>query len=322
MQIGGRRSRRVWIAFALIVAFLASFASPIYADPPDRTFTVAIGKSEVSMDAIGRLLHGVYEAAGADTGEATAAAMSGKMFLHRDKIIDTVNRSPDLMPTGFRFFYYAGRDPKTERELVWQSTEKVCVGAPGCIATDEFLAAYALAALDADYVDGEPWRSLYRSAGDATARQVLGKAIADAVDQAGDKAKAQGADDVAWVSKHIIVGISRRDAYAAIKTYGLVAYNEAYNPGVSIPSATGQPGCDTTDMSSAAWPYAGEPLPKRAAGCAFFAENDPGRFPSAYITISGGFTIACGSEASVVLNFDLGDKVSKVTIGKFEWTCM
>ena len=108
------------------------------------------------------------------------AALEGKPLLLRAKIVDTVDTPTAKMPVGFQYFYYAGRDPKTEREIVWQSptTKHFCVGAPGCPPNDEFVAAYALAAMDAYYVDGEPWRTLYKSAPDAASRLALGKAVA------------------------------------------------------------------------------------------------------------------------------------------------
>jgi hypothetical protein len=182
---------------------LLALANPVTATVPPWDVTVTIGSSSINRDAIYRLFAGIYQASATETPVQTLRALVGKQTVRREKIIDTVDRAPHDMPPGFRFFYYAGRDPKSERELIWQSPEamKNCGDSSSCSPNDEFVAAYALAALDADYVDGEPWRELYRSASDMSSRLALGKTIARAIDTASDEAKEHGAADSAWISQ-------------------------------------------------------------------------------------------------------------------------
>ena len=317
-----RRSLSFAIVLSVIMYFVPS--APVDASPPGHAINVTIGGDSIDMDAIMRLFRGIFEAAGANTGEAWVASLEGKPILRRAKIVDTVDTPPASMPTGYRYFYYAGRDPSSEREIIRQSTEtkKMCVGAPGCIADDEFIAAYALAALDAYYIDGEPWRSLYKSASDAASRQALGKEIANAVTEASNQESERGAQGASGIRQKITVGMSRDDAYAIVRSLDLVAYNSAFNPGVPTTSPAGYKGCDFSNDKPAAWPYHGESLPKRSGECAIMGTADPGPFPSAYIDLPGGFTIACGSSARATLDFDTSDRIRKVTIEKPEWTCM
>ncbi len=310
-------------AIATIALVASSMTAALGAAAPDRSVHVTIGSASIDVDAIQRLLRGIFQAAGANTGAGMMAALEGRPLLLRAKIVDTVDTPTTKMPVGFQYFYYAGRDPKTERELIWQSpaTKHVCVGAPGCPPNDEFVAGYSLAAMDAYYVDGEPWRTLYKSAPDAESRLALGKAIAKAMNEVAAQAQARGIADVASIRERITIGMRRNDAYDVLRSFGLVAYNSAFNPGVPIESPRWK-GCDYSDRTAAAWPYHGEPLPRRSGQCATMGSDGPGPFPSAYVDVSGGFTIACGSEASVALNFDTSDRISNVNIGKFEWTCM
>lgn len=315
-----RLALTLFIAAALLIS--SRVAAPGNAAILNRDISVMIGGIPVDREAIMRLFRGIYQAMGVNTGAESMAVLEGEHSLRRAKIIDAIDMPRANMPAGLTYFYYAGRDPKTEREIVWQSVKDICTGKSGCRLDDELTAAYALAALDAFYVDGEPWRTLYRSAPDAASRLALGKSIAKAVDEASEQASSRGAEDVAWLRRKIIVGVSRKDTYVALRAFGLVAYNYAYNVGVPTQSQTGLHGCVFPDDTGAAWPYHGEPLPKGTGDCAKSFAGDPGPFPSAYVHIDGGFNISCGSEARVTLDFDTSDRLSKLTVSDFEWSCM
>jgi hypothetical protein len=102
----------------------------------------------------------------------------------------------------------------------------------------------------------------------------------------------------------------------------MVAYNSAFNPGIPTQSPGGYPGCDFNDDTAAAWPYHGESIPKRSGECATFTANAGGPFPVAYVSLSGDLTIACGSDAGASLDFDISDRVSKLSIEGFKWSCI
>ncbi len=265
---------------------------------PDRSIHVTVDGVRISDRDIAVLVHGLYDAG--------------------SKQVDTVKKQPAEMPAQSPYIYYAGRNAATGRGTVWVSTA-------GRNPVNEYTAAYALAAIDLGYV-GEPWKSLYRAAvKDDASRLAFGEQISKALVDASYQQEAITAADVTWIRQHIAVGMPRRDVYAALRAYGLVAYNYAYAPGT--PTSQGKiTGCDTSDTSdqlAAAWPYAGEPVPKRTGGCATaFGPGTPEAFPSAYITLEGGFDIACGSSIDVTMNFGAGDQLEKLDIAKPQVSCV
>jgi hypothetical protein len=292
--------------------------APPASSAPDRSIHVSLDNVVIDEAAVRTLFGGIYAAAESGTPSQTATElMQGRETWHVERI-ETVEKDQDQMPHGYRYFFYAGRDKDTGREILWEARPGKDEGDED-ERGDEYVAAYALAALDAGYV-GEPWKTLYNGEANATARLTFGKAIARALDEASDQKKAVEAADVAWIREHIVAGTSRANAYALLRSYGLVAYNSAYNPGVPI-TRDGAKGCDFTDQSASAWPYHGEPLPTPSGECAFF-RKDPGAFPSAYITLDGAFTIACGSQVAIAIAFDDSDRIRSVHISDPQWSCV
>ena len=157
----------------------------------------------------------------------------------------------------------------------------------------------------------------------------FGEEISKAFDDASDQQKAAADADVEWFKKNIVIGMSRKDVYDALRSRGLVAYNYAYAPGISIGTAKGLYGCersDDSDSAAAAWPYPGEPLPKFSGGCAALEKSlggnsAPEPFPSAYLTLDSAFTIACSSGIHIDMSFGPGDVLKKLDISKPDWGC-
>lgn len=274
------------------------------ATPPDRAIHVTVDGVQIRQKDLSTLWTGLYVAA--------------------TKHVDTVTKKPADMPAKSPYFYYAGRNAMTGRGIVWQSTATP----PDTDAqrmTDEYTAAYALAAIDLGYVS-EPWKSLYHtSVTDDASRLAFGEKISRALDDASDQQKNATDADIAWIRSNVAVGMSRKAIYAALRAYGLVAYNYDYAPGTPIGSGR-LTGCSTDDAHNrmmAAWPYPGEPVPKRTGECATMM--GPGKrkpFPSAEMNLDSAFSIACGSSITVKMTFGPGDLLKKLDISKPEWGCV
>lgn len=297
--------------FMAVMLMLSASVRPAVAQMPgpattplDRTIHVTVNGAPIVERDLANLVHALYDAG--------------------TKQVDTVKKHPTEMPSQSPYVYYAGRNVATGREIVWEST----VAASESDAkrmNDEYTAAYALAALDAGYV-GEPWRSLYRdSVKDDASRLAFGEQIARAFNDASDQQKNAADTDIAWLRKHIAIATSRKDVYSALRSDGLVAYNYDYAPGTPIRRGN-MTGCDTSDeinQLAAAWPYPGKPLPKRSGGCAaIMGRSKPEQFPSAYMALPTGFTIACSSEIHVTMTFGPGDLLKKMDISKPQWLCV
>jgi hypothetical protein len=308
-----------WLACRFVVAAIVSFGgtaavvmaqspAPV-ATPPDRSIHVTLDGVQIFRKDLDVLVRGLYRAASTR--------------------VHTIEKKPSEMPTQSPYAYFAGRNATTGRQIVWLTTSPPPDN-DGQRANDEYTAAYAIAALDAGYV-GEPWKSLYADSvkNDAT-RVAFGEEISKAFDDASDQQKVAADADVAWFKKNIIVGMSRKDVYDALRSYGLVAYNYDYAPGRSIGTAKGLFGCersDDNDRAAAAWPYAGEPLPKLSGGCAALdkslgGHSAPEPFPSANLTLDSAFSIACGSDINVDMTFGPGDVLKKLDISKPDWGCV
>jgi len=285
---------------------------------PDRTTHVTFDNVVIDESAVRVLFIGIFEAFGTRTPNETMTDLSQGRTTWHVRMIDTIAKDHSQMPAGYRYAFYAGRDPSTGHEVVWEANLGKGEGGNDQ-DDDEHVAAYALAALDARDV-GEPWKTFYSHAAGDAARQALGRDIVRTLQEASDQKKAAAAADAAWIRRYIVVGLSRANAYAALRSYGLVPYNSAFNPGVPI-DKNGTKGCDFSDQSTAAWPYHGEPLPKRTGECVSF-KNDPGAFPSANITLGGAFNLGCSSEIAISIAFDNSDHVKLVHISDPEWSCV
>jgi hypothetical protein len=299
---------------AAIVSFIGTIAAVSAQSPEpvptafDRSIHVMVDGVQIVQKDFGVLLRGIYS--------ATITQ------------IEVVRKKPSQMPVQSPYVYFAGRNATTGRQIVWVTTV-LPPDKDGKRATDEYTAAFAIAALKAGYV-GEPWKSLYaNSVKNEAARVAFGEEISRAFDDASDQQKAAADADVAWFKGNIVIGMSRKDVYKALRSRGLVAYNYAYAPGISIGTAKGLYGCersDDSDSAAAAWPYPGEPLPKFSGGCAALekslgANSAPEPFPSAYLTLDSAFTITCSSDINIGMTFGAGDVLKKLDISKPDWGC-
>jgi hypothetical protein len=290
-----------------IAVVMAQSPAPV-ATPPDRSIHVTVDGVQIVQKDIDMLTRDLLDA------------------VHTR--VDVVSKKPSEMPVRFPYAYFAGRSATTGRQIVWSSTA-LPPDNDGKRLNDEYTAAFAIAALDAGYV-GEPWKSLYvDSVKDEATRVAFGEEISKAFDDASDQQKARAGADVAWFKKNIIVGMSRKNVYAALRSYGLVAYNYAYAPGTSLGTPKGLYGCersDDNDKAAAAWPYPGEPLPKLSGGCAALEKSlhgpsAPEPFPSANLSLDSAFSIVCSSEIHIDMTFGPGDVLKKLDISKPDWGC-
>lgn len=138
---------------------------------------------------------------------------------------------------------------------------------------DEYVAATALAVMDAGNA-GPTLQALYaQTPNDRKAHVALGLSVAQALREASDQSAAFAEGQASWIFSHVVPGMTRSGAYELLRTEGLTAYNYFLVKGKPIPpqsDSTGDAktggGCDTSDKSSGAWPYQGETVPSQE-GC-------------------------------------------------------
>lgn len=230
-------------------------------------------------------------------------------------------KAPQEMPREAPLAYYAGRGVIWESKLLDQNLgDWSRVPAQAQPGEDAFVAAAALAAMDAGTA-GDPWDAIYREApADRASRVALGKAVADALKEASDQSAAFGAAQTAWIQSHLIVGLSRSDVYEMLRARGLVAFNNAYAQSRSIGDSACLPPDDPT---SGRWPYENEPLPKLTGLCAKLnGDTKPVPNPNAFVKVSGAFGLGCWETIQTTISFDLQDRVSKIAVAKPDDECV
>lgn len=246
-----------------------------------------------------------------------AALLVGILKTAGAKRVRVVQKAASDMPASSPCMVYAGRDASNDIEIVWTSaTYDQCDAKTG---NDEYVAAYALAALDAGFVD-DPWKAIYRGTdGTVAAKRALGTEIARSFVDASERQKGAAQEQITWLRRSIRVGESRRQIYDALRSQGLVAYNYAYQRGVSD---TRLKSC-IFKSDAAEWPYAGEPLPKMTGQCerSGFLQKAPA-FPSAEVTIPDGFNIACEGDIHITFVFGSGDLLKSMDVSKPDWECL
>jgi len=211
------------------------------------------------------------------------------------------------MPAGDSTCHYAG--PIDGTYVVWFSSS-------AAHASDEVLsytAAFALAAMDS----GEAGPALKAKFDNAKDHVLLGRTFAEAFNHFSIETRAKSIRDIAWVKKTIVVGMTRSDAYALLKKRGLTAFNYMYVAG----KPAGPNGCSFDNDAQGDWPTMNEPLP--ASGCP--SDTRPRQFvpnPNATVDFSMGFNIACGSDETLTLMFDLEDKLTQVQDSGETQTCL
>lgn len=220
--------------------------------------------------------------------------------------ITEVTKSPSEMPAGSTCHYAGFIGGKY---VVWLSSSAPHSG-------DEitsYTAAFALAAMDS----GAAGPALKAKYDDAKNRVLLGRAFAEAYQHLSNETRARSLRDIAWVKKTIVVHSSRSTAYELLKKHGLTAFNADYIAGKPM----GPNGCSYEDRAQGYWPAMNEPLPK--PGCP--SDSRQRQFvpnPSATIDFSMGFDIACGSEESLTLMFDLKDELTTIQDSGESQTCL
>jgi hypothetical protein len=197
---------------------------------------------------------------------------------------------------------------------------------------DEYVAAAALAVMDAGNA-GTTLQTIYaKTSSDRASRLALGKAFEEAVQSASNQAAAFTAREADWIRTHIVPGTTRVAAYEMLKSKGLTAYNWAFVKGKPMrapeTSAPDHPtiggACSTIDASSGAWPYKGELLPKQEGVCAHLADNRPKSLsnPEAQLELGGAFNLYCGWSTYIEIRFNDDDRVKEVQIDKPRSTCL
>ncbi len=134
--------------------------------------------------------------------------------------IAMVMKSAEDMPAGDPIYHYAGRS-SDGKYMIWEHTG----GLEGSTTESQYwqamTAAYALAAMDSGAA-GPTWQARFRG---ATDQPMLGRDFALAFQRMSDTVRKQSLDNIAWIHKNIVPGMSRSATYALIKKRGLIAYN-------------------------------------------------------------------------------------------------
>jgi hypothetical protein len=232
-----------------------------------------------------------------------------------------IKKDPGAMPSAAPLVYYAGHG------TIWLSkTVDQDLGAWARVspetqpAEDAFVAAAALAAMDAGTA-GKPWQDIWRrTAADSDSRIELGKEVAEAFKTASDQSAAFAESISGWMQTTIAVGTLRRDAYTMLKSRGLVAFNPMYEASRSMGDSACLP---PTDPNGALWPYQNEPVPPRTGLCATLnGEAKPTPNPHAFVRVGAAFGMGCEESIVTTISFDTSDRVTKVSSEKAPPSCI
>jgi hypothetical protein len=233
--------------------------------------------------------------------------------------IRQVIKRPAEMPPGAPLAFYAGDHVVWVSKTVDQDLGTFAIVSPAAQpAEDAFLAATALAAMDAGTA-GEPWETIYRrTPANQSARLALGKAVDDAWKTASDQSAVFATAQTAWIQSHVSVGMTRQDLYAMLKSHGLIPYNPRF--------ATLDPsqGCLPAfrDPSSGTWPYQNQPIPAAVGICAKITRHEPAPNPDALIYIVGAFGLGCETAMETTISFDANDRASKIALNDHPGGCI
>ena len=275
--------------FAAFIAIVVS-AVPAYglAQLPSPLPSVSVQGPTITMKDIGEFMQGAYA-----TG---------------DLQLTFVEKPSSQMPPDTPYADYRGRSGKPPKEIVWvlspaeytDSATPVPSPVPDQLAwmhdtaTDALVAAIVLAVMDSGRA-GRALQSLYaETPSDRDARLALGRSVVHAFAALSDQQASDAVAQTTWIATNVKPGASRAEAYAFLKSKGFVAYNTAYVhvKGGTVERSTNAVTvrCDnTSDRSSANWPYRNEPLPKVEAGpCADLQREMSGALtaePTAYVMI-------------------------------------
>jgi hypothetical protein len=320
----GRRVRTPWTSSALIAAvFVASSSFRLalaqdYRQPVPPIHVAVLGQP-IEWKDIWAFMAGLYKSP-PDSPQ-----------------IKTVWKAPTAMPSDAPYVSYEGRDSGPRpTEVIWAIrssptwTSDPNFEQKGKVLNNEYVAAVALAVMDAGNA-GATLQAIYaQTSSDRASRLALGNAVAQALQSASDQAAAFTASDADWIRAHIVPGMTRTAAYEMLKSKGLIAYNWAFVKGRAIPApAAPAPaiggGCDMSDASSGAWPYKGQPLPKQEGVCAQWSADHPPKSsanPEARLELEGAFNLSCSWSTYIEIRFRDDDRVKDVQIDEPRSTCL
>jgi hypothetical protein len=232
-----------------------------------------------------------------------------------------VQKSPGEMPAYDALVHYAGKSSTLPAQpVIWYSSDNRLATNEADAAAIERATAAAFIAAELDFgLAGPTLQKLYATASTEQARLALAETVAGALAQSSDDERAKAASNVDQVNTKILVGMLRADAYAELRSLGLVAFNNGFLQGRSRKEASSGGGvfetCDVANKDTANWPYRNEPIPPHDGACAVYAGLATAN-PDAYVTIWGGFTLVpvCGGRTQIVITFDSEDRVKSVTV--------
>jgi hypothetical protein len=282
----------------MVFVVTVSMAQLVHAAESRALISVAVNGQPISRDDIRALVKGAFAARP-----------------------QQVPKEPAAMPSDAPLVFYAGHGTiwvsKTVDADLGAFAREMPAQQP---AEDAFVAAVALAAMDAGTA-GKPWQDIYRQvSSDEASRLAFGKSIAEALKTASDQSAAFAADQSAWIQSQIAPGTTRDRAYAMLKSRGLVAYNPAFEQSRAIGDSACLP---PLDPNSGNWPYQNEPVPKNTGACALMnGETKPMPNPDAMVKLGGAFGLGCEEATLTTINFGADDRVSKVTIDKLSPSCI
>ena len=242
--------------------------------------------------------------------------VKGVLMAHPQQI----SKDPEAMPAAAPLVYYAGHG------VIWESKALnqdfggwATVSAEAQPGEDAFVAAAALAAMDADTA-GKVWRGIYvRSPSDSASRISLGNEIAQALKLASDQSATFAESATQWMHSRITAGTPRVDAYVMLKSRGLVAYNPAFE----APKSASNNVCLPADPNGGTWPHPNEPIPPKTGLCAMFSDNTKAtQAPDALVQVAGAFGLGCEETILTTISFDASDRVTNVTSEKAMAECI
>lgn len=233
--------------------------------------------------------------------------------LHDSAKILEITKPQSEMPPDDPFVHYAGVD-STGRTLIWRLADiNVIRTAP----RDTYETVLAAAAADTGAA-GSDWKTLFDRLGTIGFEHLAGRVFVSR----SEAERTKSANDIAFAKK-IHAGTARHTVYAMLKQRGLIAYNNAYNPGRPIPGPSLKGGCTfALSQKEAYWPYFNEPVPERHAVCAAAGKPAFVKNPDAYIGFSMGFDSACRFTQMLTLRFDLQDKLTSIKESAVRTLCV
>jgi hypothetical protein len=241
----------------------------------------------------------------------------------RPKII---YKNGSSMPSESPLVFYAGLD-SARRPTLW--ILRTVPRHLNSAFNDAYVSALSLAAIEVGKA-GILWETIYKQTpAGHEARIALGMKIANVFRLASDQQVVYTSKQVTWLRTHVIGGLKRSVVYALLKAHGLVAYNPAFvkgKPTPGEPAVPGHPGigggCDKTDLSSGAWPYQGETLPRQKGVCALIQTKNEIRNPDAEISLPGAFDLVCSSLTKIRIIFGNADRVVRLQIDRPREVCL